>query len=91
MVPLARPAGAAVTPRPHNTARRLPIRPHGLTTVNSDWHQSANSPFAEPSRLEGKRRRRSRRRITAPVIGALIAISLTLLALWVMLARLMSR
>ena len=61
------------------------------TTVNSDWHQSANSTFAEPSRLEGKRRRRSRRRITAPVIGALIAISLTLLALWVMLARLMSR
>ena len=61
------------------------------TTVNSDWQQSANSTFAEPSRLEGKRYRRARRRITAPVIGAIIAISLTLLALWVMLARLMSR
>ncbi len=61
------------------------------TTVNSDWQQSANSTFAEPSRLEAERRRRGRRRITAPVIGAFVAISLTLLALWVMLARLMSR
>ena len=61
------------------------------TTVNSDWQQSANSTFAEPSRLEGERRRRARRRISPSVIGAFVAISLTLLALWVMLARLMSR
>lgn len=61
------------------------------TTVNSDWQQSANSTFAEPSRLEQERHRRRRRRITTPMIGAIAAIALTLLALAVMLSRLMSR
>lgn len=61
------------------------------TTVNSDWNQSANSTFAEPSRLEAERRRRTRRRISPALIGAFVAIGLTLLALWVMLSRLMSR
>jgi hypothetical protein len=62
------------------------------TTVSSDWQQSANSTFAEPSRLEQERRRsRRRRRISGALIGVFVAVSLTLLALWVMLARLMSR
>jgi hypothetical protein len=61
------------------------------TTVQSDWHQGSNSTFAEPSRLEQERRRRHRRRITAPLVGAAAAVGLTLLALGVMLSRLMSR
>jgi hypothetical protein len=62
------------------------------TTVSSDWQQSANSTFAEPSRLEQERRRsRRRRRLSGALIGVFVAVSLTLLALWVMLARLMSR
>jgi hypothetical protein len=61
------------------------------TTVNSDWRQSSNSTFAEPSRLEAERRRRRRRNITGRMIGVAAAVSLTLLALWVMLSRLMSR
>lgn len=69
------------------TERRSEFR----TTVNSDWQQSANSTFAEPSRLEHERRHRRRRRISGPMIGVVVAVSLTLLALWVMLSRLMSR
>jgi hypothetical protein len=63
------------------------------TTVSSDWQQSANSTFAEPSRLEHERRSRRRRRISGPMIGVVVvvAVGLTLLALWVMLSRLMSR
>ena len=61
------------------------------TTTATDWQQSANSTFSEPSRLERERLRRRRRRFSAPVIGVVAAIGLTLLALWIMLARLMSR
>jgi hypothetical protein len=60
------------------------------STVNSDWRHSANSTFAEPSRLERERRRRHRR-ITGRMIGVMAAVGLTLLALWVMLSRLMAR
>ena len=51
------------------------------TTVASDWQQSANSTFAEPSRLEGTRRRRARRRISPAIVGVLVAISLTMIPL----------
>jgi predicted nucleic acid-binding Zn ribbon protein len=61
------------------------------TTVSSDWQQSANSTFAEPSRIEHERRRRRRSRISGALIGVVVAVTLTLLALWVMLSRLMSR
>ena len=61
------------------------------TTVSSDWQQSANSTFAEPSRIEHERRRSRRRRISGALIGVVVAVTLTLLALWVMLSRLMSR
>jgi len=61
------------------------------TTTASDWQQSANSTFSEPSRLERERLRRRRRRISAPLIGVVVAVGLTLLALWIMLSRLMSR
>ena len=61
------------------------------TTVSSDWQQSANSTFAEPSRIEHERRRSRRRRISGALIGVVVAVALTLLALWVMLSRLMSR
>lgn len=61
------------------------------TTTASDWQQSANSTFSEPSRLERERLRRRRRRISAPVVGAVAAVLLTLLALSVMLSRLMSK
>jgi type VI protein secretion system component VasF len=61
------------------------------STVNSDWRHSANSTFAEPSRLEQERRRRRRRRVTGRMIGVIAAVALTLLALWVMLSRLMAR
>jgi hypothetical protein len=60
------------------------------TTASSDWQQSANSTFAEPSRIEHERRRR-RSRVSGALIGVVVAVSLTLLALWVMLSRLMSR
>ena len=61
------------------------------TTVSSDWQQSANSTFAEPSRIEHERRRSRPRRISGALIGVVVAVTLTLLALWVMLSRLMSR
>jgi hypothetical protein len=61
------------------------------TTMNSDWRHSADSTFAEPSRVEQERRRRRRRRVTGRMIGVIAAVGLTLLALGVMLSRLMAR
>jgi hypothetical protein len=61
------------------------------TTVASDWQQSTHSTFADPSRMERERRRRRARRFPVPLLGVIVAVALTLLALSAMLSRLISR
>jgi hypothetical protein len=61
-------------------------------TVASDWRQTTNSTFAEPSRLDRQRvRRHQRRRVGLRVLGMGVALALTLVGLAVLLSRVMSR
>lgn len=61
------------------------------STVASGWHQSAESTFAEPSRLERERRRarkaRERRRSQVLLGGALSLVALLILAAWFAFTR----
>jgi len=61
------------------------------STVASGWHQSAESTFAEPSRLEIERRRsrrnRQRRRTQTLLLMGLAMLALAILAAWIAFTR----
>lgn len=62
-----------------------------VSTVASGWQQSAESTFAEPSRLEIERRRarRQRRRQRSQLLlaGGLALLMLMVLGLWLIASR----
>lgn len=62
------------------------------STVASDWRQSSNSTFAEPSRLERERQRRGpQRNLKAWLIGVGLGACLVLLALWATVGKLLQK